>query len=66
MLIPPSYFRIVAKFVRGEHGATMLEYGLLIGLIAIVTMVGVIAFGGSLNTMLTEFSTTSGEVSTGQ
>jgi len=66
MLFPPSFFKNSSRFLRNERGATMLEYGLLIGLIAIVTMVGVIAFGGSLNTMLTEFSTTTGEVSTGQ
>lgn len=63
---PPSGNRLLSKFLRNELGATMLEYGLLIGLIAIVTMVGVIAFGGSVNTMFSEFSTTSGEVSTGQ
>jgi Flp pilus assembly pilin Flp len=44
----------------------MLEYGLLVGLIAVVAIAGVTALGGSFNTMFSELSTTAGEVGTGQ
>ncbi len=57
---------LVSRFVRDERGATMLEYGLLVGLIAVVAIAGVTALGGSFNTMFSELSTTAGEVSTGQ
>ncbi|MBU6387556.1 MAG: Flp family type IVb pilin, partial [Planctomycetes bacterium] len=30
--------KVVSRFVRDERGATMLEYGLLVGLIAIVAI----------------------------
>ncbi|MFN5185350.1 MAG: Flp family type IVb pilin, partial [Planctomycetota bacterium] len=30
--------KVVGRFVRDERGATMLEYGLLVGLIAIVAV----------------------------
>ncbi len=33
----------------GDEGATALEYGILVILIAIVIIVGVTAYGGSLN-----------------
>jgi pilus assembly protein Flp/PilA len=32
-----------------EEGATATEYGLLVGLIALIIVVGVGAFGGALN-----------------
>lgn len=35
--------------VEGDEGATALEYGLLVALIALVIVVGVGAFGGALN-----------------
>jgi pilus assembly protein Flp/PilA len=35
---------------RDERGATATEYGLLVGFIAIVIVVGVGLFGGALNT----------------
>jgi len=58
--------KLVSRFVRDERGATMLEYGLLVGLIAVVAIAGVTALGGSFNTMFSELSTTAGEVGTGQ
>ena len=36
---------------RNERGATAVEYGLLVGLIAIVIIVAVTALGGKLNTL---------------
>ena len=34
---------------RDDEGATATEYGLLVGLIALIIVVGVGAFGGALN-----------------
>jgi pilus assembly protein Flp/PilA len=36
---------------RDERGATAVEYGLLVGLIAVVIIVAVTALGGRLNAM---------------
>lgn len=55
---------LVSRFVRDERGATMLEYGLLVGLIAIVAIAGMTAFGGSINTMFSGLSDTAGDVNT--
>ena len=37
-------------FVADEEGATALEYGILVALIALIIIAGVGAFGGALNT----------------
>lgn len=55
---------LVSRFVRDERGATMLEYGLLVGLIAIVAIAGMTAFGGSITTMFNGLSDTAGDVNT--
>ena len=48
-------FKRIAKhasvFVRGEEGATMVEYGLMVALIAIVCIVAVTAIGTNLNSV---------------
>ena len=36
-------------FARGDRGATAVEYGLMASLIAVVIVVAVTAFGGSVN-----------------
>lgn len=36
---------------RKDRGATAVEYGLMVGLIAVVIIVAVTALGGQLNTM---------------
>ncbi|KRE84120.1 Flp family type IVb pilin [Arthrobacter sp. Soil764] len=41
-----------------EKGATATEYSLLVGLIALVLVVGVGAFGGALNTWFSNLGTT--------
>ncbi len=41
---------IARKFVRDEDGATMVEYGLLLALIAVVCIFAITAIGGNLNT----------------
>jgi len=41
---------VVRRFVRDERGATMVEYGLLVALIAVAVIGAVTALGGSINT----------------
>jgi pilus assembly protein Flp/PilA len=45
--------------IRDEEGATMVEYGLLVALIALVAIVGVTLLGTNLNTL---FNTVAGSV----
>ena len=40
-----------ARLTRNDEGATAVEYGLLVSLIAIVIIVGVTAFGQKVNTV---------------
>jgi pilus assembly protein Flp/PilA len=47
----------VQKFVKGEEGATMVEYGLLLAFIAVVCIVAVAAIGSSAKTL---FNTVAG------
>jgi pilus assembly protein Flp/PilA len=45
-----NYVRIrLIAMARTERGASAVEYGLLVALIAIVIIVGVTALGGSIN-----------------
>ena len=39
------------SMIRDEQGASMVEYGLLVSLIALVAIVGVTAVGTKLNTL---------------
>jgi pilus assembly protein Flp/PilA len=41
---------------RSDRGATAVEYGLLVGLIAVVIIVAVTALGGKLNGLFTSIS----------
>ena len=41
---------LLKRFVKEEEGATMVEYGLMVALIAIVCIVAVTAIGVALNT----------------
>jgi pilus assembly protein Flp/PilA len=41
---------VVRRFVRDERGATMVEYGLLVALVAVAVIGAVTALGGSINT----------------
>jgi pilus assembly protein Flp/PilA len=45
--------------IRDEEGATMVEYGLLVALIALVAIVGVTLLGTNLNSL---FNATAGSV----
>ncbi len=42
---------IFASMIRDEDGATMVEYGLLVALIALVAITGVTLLGTSLNAL---------------
>jgi pilus assembly protein Flp/PilA len=42
----------VARFARDESGATAIEYGLIVALIAVVIIGAVTALGTNLNTSL--------------
>ena len=41
--------QIVKKFVNGEEGATMVEYGLMVALIAVVCIATVTTLGKNLS-----------------
>ena len=45
------------KFLRREEGATMVEYGLMVALIAVVCLLAVTALGVSVQGVFTEIST---------
>jgi pilus assembly protein Flp/PilA len=49
----------LVAMIRDEEGATMVEYGLLVALIALVAIVGVTLLGTNLNNL---FSTVAGSV----
>ena len=44
------------SMIRDEEGASMVEYGLLVSLIALVAIVGVTAVGTKLSTLFTNVS----------
>jgi len=48
--------KAVARFIRDQRGATMLEYGLLVGLVAIAAIVAVTAMGNALSDMFSDAS----------
>jgi pilus assembly protein Flp/PilA len=46
------------RLVVEEEGQAMTEYGLIIGLVAIVVIVALTAMGGQLKTLFNEITTT--------
>ena len=44
---------VEGRLNREEKGATAVEYGLMVGLIAVVIIAAVTALGGQLNTLFT-------------
>ena len=46
-----SLMNQVRAFVRGEEGQDLLEYALLVALIALVAVVGITAAGQNVNTI---------------
>jgi len=54
-----SKFIAAAKsFVKGEEGATMVEYGLMLALIAIVAMAGAALVGTNAKTLFSTVANT--------
>jgi len=48
---------MMTSIVKDEEGATAVEYALLVGLIAVVLIVGVGLFGANLNTFFNSLGT---------
>jgi len=46
------------RFVKGEEGATMVEYGLMLALVAIVAMAGAALIGLNANSLFNTVGTT--------
>ena len=49
----------IENFLREDEGASAVEYGLIVGLIAVVIVGVLTSTGGSLNTLFTSVSTSS-------
>ena len=54
------YTNLAVRLQRNEKGATAVEYGIMVGLIAVVIIVAVSLLGGSLNAMFEEVKCTVG------
>jgi len=50
--------RLLSNFRHDEAGASLVEYALLVALIAIVCIAGVTALGTSISTKFTDIGTT--------
>ena len=49
--------KFINRFRRDEGGATMVEYGLLVGLIALVVALGATILGQDISTMFNSIGT---------
>ncbi len=49
---------LAQRFERDDKGASMVEYGLLVALIAVIVAVGAAALGGAINGLFTTTATT--------
>lgn len=47
----------ITRFMREEDGATMVEYGLMVALIAVVCVAAVVTIGTNLNDVFTDIGT---------
>ena len=47
---------LIRKFLREDEGAAMIEYALLVALVAFAAIVGLTATGTSLNTQFAKIS----------
>jgi pilus assembly protein Flp/PilA len=52
-----TYLRKIMAFINDEEGASAVEYGLLVGLIAVVIIVAVTALGNKLDALFTTVTT---------
>lgn len=46
----------IVKFLKDEEGASAVEYGLIVGLIAVAVVTILVTMGGGLNTLFTSVS----------
>ena len=49
--------KLIGQFVQDESGATAIEYGLIVALIAVVIITDVVTVGGHLNNAFTSVNT---------
>jgi pilus assembly protein Flp/PilA len=60
-----SFLGRMCRLIKGEEGATMVEYGLILVLVAAAAVVGLTSVGTSLGTMFTNIGTSiTGKTST--
>lgn len=52
-----SFRSLISRFLREDDGAALVEYALLIGLIAVVALGAVTAIGNSVNSRLNTAAT---------
>jgi pilus assembly protein Flp/PilA len=52
-----TYMQKALAFIQDEEGASAIEYGLLVGLIALVIAGGATLLGTSINTLFSNAST---------
>jgi pilus assembly protein Flp/PilA len=67
VLPSPSYFNsekdvlvmrsLVTRFVKNEEGAALVEYGMLVGLIAVACAVAIQLLGAQINALFTAVTT---------
>jgi pilus assembly protein Flp/PilA len=50
-------FQSLKAMIRDEEGATMVEYGLLVALIAMVALGAITTLGGNLSTLFSNVGT---------
>ena len=49
--------KFITRFIKDESGATAIEYGLIVALIAVVIITAVTTLGTNLNSTFTEAAT---------
>jgi pilus assembly protein Flp/PilA len=49
--------KLINRFRQDEEGAALVEYGMLVGLIAAVCIIAVTALGAGINTVFTTINT---------
>ena len=49
--------KFIARFAKDESGATAIEYGLIVALIAVVIITAITTIGKNLNTKMTAAAT---------
>jgi pilus assembly protein Flp/PilA len=58
------YSAVTRRLVKREEGASLVEYALLVALIAVVCIGGITALGGSINSLFSGLSGTISGIST--